>query len=472
MFGIETLKRDVSIRNIGFLSCFVVAASIYFISVTTLSLLSAFYIGVMVIVSSVLIVWPAVSLYAILILCPYYFISHSLLSSGIFGITTKFNPIDYFTVISLLGIIYHYLFRSSRSITLNNVDIAVVLWLLISMASFLHGYGRGYEAVFRSSRGPLLYVLYFVAMHGICSINRLKQLSVVILFSSVMMGFVGIMGSFGVLTPFFPTLSVGIVADLFARPNFFVDPALSIAFIVFISSVYLFYGKTSLWVFFLMVLGFILNVTVLMLSVTRGFWIGLGFSILSMFFISSLKKYLKSIIAVYYALAVILVVLLVQAFGYMWADVNLLEASLDRFVSAVSSGSTQSVSWRLEEFNAYYSSFKDSPIWGQGFGSPVVFDEASNVGFAHNQYIWILETSGVIGMIAFCGLLYIFVTEIFKCNLNDDKVDFHKCYQVLSVSVLFGYAITSVSSPEFTNPTIVPFLATIIGMNKLFQKNS
>jgi O-antigen ligase len=441
-------------------------SSIFMFCVMYYSLFVAVVIGVLIVIILLLLKTPRYSLYTIIFLSPYYFMSHSLLSSGVIGITTRYNPIDFLSVILITGIFINILYDPPSSLNITTLDSLFILWLLISIGGFFHGYIRGYEAVFRSSRGPLLFVLYFAVVREINTFNRLKELSTVLLLSSVVMGFVGIFGAIGILTPFFPNLPVGIVAEIFTRPNFFVDPALSIANIVFLISLLLLYEFNYTGYKFLLFLGLILNIAIIMLSVTRGFWAGMFVSILTMGIILYRKQYCSIRRLLFSLIFIIILFIIIQMSFSFITDVNLLLASIERFVSALLRDDPQSISLRFDEFIAYYESFLKSPIYGNGYGSPIVFDYTSNLGFSHNQYVWILETTGIIGFFSYCLLIINGTREIYDITVNPKDSGLQCCYQVFCVSIVIGFVVTSLSSPEFTNPTTVPLLVTIFGSNR------
>lgn len=411
----------------------------------------------------VLLLWrPRVALYMVLILSPYYFIINSLLTSGRLGIETHFSPVDLLTVLALTGVLVRKLLRNKVGVRVLPLDVMSAGWLFVSAISLIHGIAMGYEAALRSSRGPLLFLLYFVSATELNSDDRRKELTKVILVGAIASGLVGLAGAMQYLTPLLPNLSVGTVGDVFVRPNFFVDPALTIPNTLFMILYSTFIERQSRGTRLGLGVGLGLNVAVLMLSVTRGFWLGMIVAFLVTVFVA--RKHIAFLrvlrIVVAFAFAVIIIQVVVQSLS----RVSLLDELFARFQFALSGGDYRGVTYRIAEVVAYFNSFSESPILGKGFGSPVLFDPSATLGFAHNQYVWVLETTGLIGFFLLGRFLCLGLGNGLRRSTCYNGTSLERFFGVLLVGTLIGFAVVSITSPQFTSPTTVPLLVTLVGV--------
>jgi putative inorganic carbon (HCO3(-)) transporter len=311
----------------------------------------------------------------------------------------------------------------------------------------------------------LLFVLYFVAAHEINSPKRLQELKAVILFSSPILGIMGLLGAAGYLDTYFPDLSVGLVGDSLSRPNFFAEPALAIPNVIFLTIMLKYLKQRSLIIRLTTTISLILNLALLMLSVTRGFWLGMIVAFLAVVVIL-LKERKASLPGVIQVVIVVAVgVFLVQLLMLTWQHVDLLGASWDRLQQALTGEDVQSVDYRLSEFKAYFKSFLESPLFGQGYGSPVSFSFIQSAGFAHNEYIWVLETTGITGLALLGSFLFLALRQALAHTHSAKKIELKEGLDLTLAVTIIGYAVVSLTSPEFTNPTTVPLLASLIGIS-------
>lgn len=404
---------------------------------------------------------PRYALYAILILSPFYFIINNLLTSGALGITTHFSPVDLLMVLGLIGALRKKILRKNNLKEIVSLDIICAGWLLISIFSLLRGVLNGYEAALRSSRGPLLFALYFLSSWELDSGNRLRELANIIFIEAFLSGLIGLVGAMGYLTFLFPALAVGNIGGIFTRPNYFAEPSITIPNILFIIQYLAFMMPRSRGIRLILIIVLGVNIAVLSLSLTRGFWLGMVVAFFAIIFLINKKKSFRRLVKI--ACLFILGVIVTQIAIQSLSGISLSGELLARFQEAFS-GKDPNVIYRLEELRAYYKSFSESPIIGKGFGSPAFSSPDANVGFCHNQYLWILETTGIIGFFLLIGFLIFAVQKGLLCFVRYNWFCYEKIYGILISGTVLGFAVTSFTSPEFTNPTIVPILATLVGL--------
>ena len=416
---------------------------------------------IMIVVAAAFILQPRLALYGTLILSPYFYVLSNYYSTAQLGMSSLgFSIIDILIFAATAGVAFKIL-ATKEFPSLTAVDFVCLAWLGMSLVGLGYGLLSGYGAAFRSARGPLMFVLYFVAVHEINSRQRLHEVKNLLLLTSPLIGITGILGSTGYLTAYFPKLTVGLVGGILTRPNFFAEPALAIPNIIFLIVVFKYLRPKSLIGKAVLLIGLILNCALLMLSVTRGFWLGLIAAFMTLLFLlyKERKIRLSGIFSV-------VVMVLAAIFLIQWAasgllHVNLINASFDRVLMLFTGGDPNSAGYRIDEFMAYLGMFIKSPAFGMGFGSPVLIGFQISDGFAHDEYIWILETVGLLGFTlvgSFFVLLFRHAMQNIKARL---QIGIMEVFEFTFLAVVIGYAVVSITSPEMTNPATVPALAVL-----------
>jgi O-antigen ligase len=400
---------------------------------------------------------PWLALYGMLLVSPFYFMWNSLLTSGQLGFMTKISPVD---VLAGLSLVYAVLALSQTRARPkpNVIDLACLLWVVLSFLALSRGVFEGYEAALRSSRGPLLWALYFPAVLHIASDKRRRQVTWrVVLAAAALIGVVDLMASVGLLSRAFPSLPVGLVGG-FIRPNFFGDPVLMIPGIVLVL-VLLAVGRWSSrqrWSFRALAA---LDLAVLMISATRGFWLGMFVALIVLIALLAWKKRLTKRAFAVGVLGSVGAAALVEIVVFVWRRTSLVGALVER-VQTLVTGDPRSVNVRLAETAAYIESFIEAPVFGNGYGAPVHFGSVGEtVGFAHNQYAFVLQTTGLVGFCALGALLVLVVWRSIRVIRTARSLTEAHVSHVVAAATFIGFGVTSFISPEFTNVTTVPLLA-------------
>lgn len=404
---------------------------------------------------------PRFALYGIIILSPFFYVLSNYYSTAQLGLSSLgFSLIDMLTFAAVAGVAFKIL-ATKEFPDLTAVDYICLGWIVMSVIGLGYGLLSGYGAAFRSARGPLMFILYFVAVHEINSQRRLHELKNLLLFTSPIIGIAGILGSAGYLTAYFPKLTVGLVGGLLTRPNFFAEPALAIPNIIFLIIVFKYLRPRSLTGKTVLLLGLVLNCALLMFSVTRGFWLGLitAFVTLLILLYKERKIRLSGILSVVFLIIAAIFIIQWAASGLL--HVNLINASFDRVVMLVSGGDPNSAGYRINEFMAYLGMFIKSPAFGMGFGSPVLVGFQMTDGFAHDEYIWVLETVGIMGFFLVGSFFILLCRHTFKGIQARIQVGIMQVFEFTFLATLIGFAVVSFTSPEMTNPATVPILAVL-----------
>ncbi len=404
---------------------------------------------------------PRFALYSILALSPFFYVISNYYSTAQLGLTSLgFSIIDFLTFATCAGVALKILL-TKKFPRFTAVDFVCIGLIMTSLVSLGYGLLSGYGAAFRSARGPLMFVLYFAAVYEIQSRRRLHELKNFLLVTSPVVGIAGILGSAGYLTKYFPNLTVGLVGGVLTRPNFFAEPALAIPNIIFLIILFMYMRPRSLIGKGLVMAGLLLNSALLMFSVTRGFWLGLLAALIAL--LALLFKERKIRLRGVFGIVGLVVasILIIQWAASSWLHVNLINASFDRILVLFTGGDPQSAGYRIDEFMAYLAMFIKSPAFGMGFGSPVLVGFQISDGFAHNEYIWVLETMGLLGFLLIASFFTLLIRHTIQNIRARVKIGVVEIFEFTFLAVIAGFAVVSLTSPELTNPATVPIIAVL-----------
>jgi len=323
----------------------------------------------------------------------------------------------------------------------------------------------GYEAAARSARGPLLIILYFVASRELNSSQRLRELRGLLIISSILLGVVGIAGSTGLLMPMFPELAVGLLQPGITRDNFYAEPALAIAYIVFLLlTLILKPDGDRISTRLLTYTGLLLDTAMLMLSVTRGFWIGMAVAITIAVGLLIFYKQISARGMVATVFTFVTAVAIVEFACRIYGGFSVLDVFGDR-ATAAALGADANVDTRIREFVAYGNSFMGSPLLGNGYGAPALsVSTDTSAGFAHDEYILMLQATGLLGFLVFGAFLISVLRAVGRRLWNPSVSRLSLCFDISIVATLLGFAVVSISSGEFTNPSTAPLVATLLAV--------
>lgn len=381
------------------------------------------------------------------------------------GIITELIPKKYFfertLVISdilfmflIIGLVFHFITaRQNQWTSKLKVDKSVIFLSLIILYGFLYGVLNQYDAFFRESRGLLFYTtlpLLIVFMRNYVNEKTKETFLNFLYFYFIFVCIMAILFSLGFLDFFVVASRTPGQIMGFLRPNQYIDTIISIP-AIFSGILGVQYGEYKRDKI-LSIICVVLGTTVLMISVTRGFLLGF---ILSFVVFSIILK--RGGILSFRTLATALVLLMSLYIVTNFFRFDFIEAYTGRFQES------RNVENRIEEAKDYFNSFKQKPLVGHGFGSPVVRSLAygGETTYSHNEYLYFLQTVGVIGFSIFSWFivkLIIASSHVFKNTRN--KYD--TIISSLTLMTVLSFIIISVSSPEFRNITTTPFLIILI----------
>ncbi len=362
------------------------------------------------------------------------------------------------------GLIFNVVVENRKSFLSQKIDKSIIIFSLIILYGFLYGILSGYHDVFRASRGLLFYLpLPFLVVYLQNLKNSAEERLAFIkflFFFFITVNFISILVSLGYLNVLFHSKKIGHSLG-FYRPNKIIDTILSLPAIFFGLYVLQYYRRTLYTV--LSTICIMLGVGCLMVSVTRGFLIGFAATLLLLTFIS--KKSRLFSFRIMAALLLLIPALLFLKFSF---DVDFVNAYKTRFHSSIG------VTDRLMETADYLTSFKQKPIMGQGFGSPVKRYYSSGTretSYSHNDYMFFLQTVGLLGFVVF---LWFLIRSLWISYLaaKHAKTEVDSIISLLTLSLLISFTIISLVAPEFRNFSTVPLLVTLISFSYSIKREN
>ncbi len=233
--------------------------------------------------------------------------------------------------------------------------------------------------------------------------------------------------------------------------------------------------------------------TATIISLTRGFWVGLAISavLFVILQIKNIKNLLKAagMILVVFVLT-ISVITLCYGKPYLVADfVNRFNPNLivlsgsdtsielentSPELNEISTADKEAVSIRAQTITLLFKEFRNSPLLGEGLGTNL--DEIRDDGKTEYMYLDYLAKMGIIGLISFMAVYFLPCLQyakkrIFhvrkKESLSDDIIR-NDCI----ISAYLGIAITSYFNPFLNSPMGILMLFTVIISNSISDKKT
>lgn len=210
----------------------------------------------------------------------------------------------------------------------------------------------------------------------------------------------------------------------------------------------------------------------LILTGTRGIWIAVfvGFLVIALFKFLKISKHLRKILVFY---LIVFFLMFPVYFGIVsfrqFQDTSFtISASVARIRSLIDFGETSN-SGRIYIWKETLRSIKERPLLGVGIGNyPVVLDElqtATRAGAsAHNIYLQIASTVGVLGLMVFLWMLWEFLVKgirYLKKNSNGLRA-FYVAFSIFSLAWIFAYLMTDAAL--YDGRALLAFMA-ILGLN-------
>jgi O-antigen ligase len=195
-------------------------------------------------------------------------------------------------------------------------------------------------------------------------------------------------------------------------------------------------------------LGFGLSVLGFFASLTRGAWIGLIIAMFAVILAALKRKALVPLVALALGLAIII-------------GVN--DSVSARFLKSFNFA-TKSYSVRFDLWRANWELFKDHPLFGVGYGQSKLYVkeyydrlgiEPELVSHAHNIYVQMLSTTGVIGFLCFLTISFAFLRIAWGLWKNLPTSEWQaRAFAIGSMIALLTSHIAGLTESNFTDAEI------------------
>ncbi|NVM04103.1 MAG: O-antigen ligase family protein [Candidatus Helarchaeota archaeon] len=323
----------------------------------------------------------------------------------------------------ILGVILVWILRTllNRDITFaqSSFNKPIIVFFSICILSLIKS-----EYLLYSIKGSitlLLYILigYFFTLNNIKNKEDIKKVTLLLIFLSLIFSGIGIYNHFFTKGLLFQSITKGV-----PRP-FFSEHGSYAAFITFGFALSLNLGlnaKNNLptWIFRIVSLIIFAGI---ILSFTRAAWLGTLFLIVFSFWFTLLKKF--SVKNIFILFLIILIFCLIIYLLVLNTDV------LTHFFSIYDIRNLSNLE-RLNRWTAAVRMFEQNPVLGVGYDTYINnYYYYRNVNYltplsssfmgVHSEFLKVLSETGIVGLVSFILLLFIFFREGFKVynKMND-----------------------------------------------------
>ncbi len=349
-----------------------------------------------------------------------------------------FYPILVFFVISLASIFYTYDFANTLTEIVRSASIFFVYLLASMVINSLERFKRFLKAVGFSLVAPVFFaIVQLISQTGLS-------------FAGVNNRLYGTFGHPNALA-FYMVLTIGIfITYFFSLPLEKRNKSiLAIPAILFF---------------------------ILLLTYTRGAWLGLGaFLILIGFF-----HYRKAIIALI-VVAVLAIGLAPTVNNFLFDEFNINLSNVPVIQRITDESSEESsIEWRLEVWSDMRRRIVEQPYFGYGLGSFPVLREQSVKGFfestdAHNDYLRYIIELGFVGLLAYCFLIFKNIGNLFYRYIKSQTRE-TKAWLLGGCTLAVSFAIMSFYDNIMQGTAVMwlfwSLMAVVYNYSKFMQKNS
>lgn len=314
----------------------------------------------------------------------------------------------------------------------------------------------------------LSYVVLFIATSKYLKLSK-KIIDIFIILGTVM-SIYGIFQFFGFNLVKESINNLGMYSShgFIGNRNFF--SSYIIIFLSLSSCLFIFFRQNRYLVFSSIAFG------ALLCAQTRGGWIAFLFSILILF-IYSMKKviYVKQFVVLIFSFTIIFSVLgrvrdneIIKRFSSMINNVYYTMLSLDNIKEDSNTEVDNLGSGRVGIWKVSYKVFKKYPITGCGlenldksiindfpeWNEEWIEQMNSRVDRAHNEILHLAATTGILGVIPYCILIFMVIVKILK-NINDNR------FKVIFV-IIISYLIQAMFNISVVG--VAPIFWIILGI--------
>lgn len=271
-----------------------------------------------------------------------------------------------------------------------------------------------------------LYILIYALRSSILKIENVLKYILILIFLPTLYSLIGYYNGVDLITGRDNSRITGLVnsATYHAHGN-------AIIF-VFLLSLFIFYRKNISNKFqFLLISSLMLLGVSIFLTFTRGIWLSIALSSLTMSFLYSRKRVFQTAVAI------------VLIFGALFF---FMQKARDRITPLSQDASANE---RINFLKVNFEMWREYPLLGIGYGENLRrnreywdrpewnMPQEYNTSHAHNQFVNVLSTTGVFGLIAFLWFMFLFLYKNFKL-LRKSSVDKLSTNYILLFSCLWA----------------------------------
>lgn len=194
-----------------------------------------------------------------------------------------------------------------------------------------------------------------------------------------------------------------------------------------------------------------LSGTVLILTFTRGYWLGALIALAIVFLLSEkrIKLSMLTVIPVF----LIIIVLLIHIFLGNLTDIFYKMVS-ERFTSVGGLSSDISFMNRMSEAKALFAKCLENPIAGHGLGATyrfydIIIHYNKVTWYSHNAYLYIFFKLGIFGLIFYLCWYSCILWKGYKLSRSKSINWFRKSIVIFAIGGLVGMLPLSMTSPQF-----------------------
>lgn len=407
-------------------------------------------------ITFVIILKPLYGLYIILSVSPFFLIS-SLVGQGNF-LGRTILPTDIMLAIVLIGYLLIICLRPKRAIIPNCPSFLWVITIIVL------GLGQGflyhYKGAFAIGRGFMMYSLLFPCYYLLIKLKARTKLLKFLLYLFLIQNSIIIYSAIRGLGPY-----MGNLMETGLYRATVVESGISLT-AFFLSLAYLSYSKfKSLKLCLLPCLTLITSILVLILSFRRSLVCGMIIGLCIFLIINKIITKKNNILSkTKFYITISTLILTIPSIYFIFKN-NIWNIFWSRIVHT--SLMETSISARLIEMKCSFLSFLQSPIFGHGFDHPILLANANfqwwgKFAWGHNDYLVILDTMGIIGVVAFFAFIYSGIRSswhvIKKSNNNTDKI-----FSITLLSTMAAFLTGAFFTLIFRNIALVPLIVVLYG---------
>jgi O-antigen ligase len=439
----------------------------------------------------------AISIKKLLKLIMYIIIFEAILGGA--GRTIAFGPLSIRMVLFVIAFLLMFILWALnkfdiKQFKLNNIFTKlIIVFLVYTLITGVHGYYFAHHSlslVIGDVTGYIAFLLIFIFNIAIEDKYEIKRISILTIFATFLQSisliiihlFLGLgIFTFDGINTLLQQYYIGNLS--YIAPNtiriFFKSSLfLQIGFILLLAFISKERNKKNLIIEYI-VLIFISYAIVL--SFTRGFWIGAVLSFIIMIFCKHAKPLGKTLLVLIVGVSIMLaitcaayrntdvLVSLVQRTGLIKQS-TIMMIQNKQLPTGDTDGQDLSAEYRSQESKYLVKYIEKSPIIGTGFGTIITELNRNN---SRNEYMYldIWMEMGLIGLILFGSILILVFKHWIKIrrrNVNDKDL----VYLDAIIAALAGVVVTSGINPFLNNPIGLTYLVFTITAVNVYRKDS